>query len=136
MNDLLDKSQKELSDAQKKEKNLQHNYELIKMQLTDSIKLATKEMDKAKKNKAAAEEAQAAAEGELATTSKGLAGDMKTLASIHHDCMSKASDFEIETQSRASELKALATAKKVIQEKVGGGFAQTQAKEQESFWTQ
>lgn len=136
MNDLLDKTQKELSDAQKKEKNLSHNYELIKMQLTDSIKLATKEMDKAKKNKAAAEEAQAAAEGELATTSKDLAGDMKTLASIHHDCMSKASDFEIETQSRASELKALATAKKVIQENVEGAFDQTYSQNQEVSFLQ
>jgi len=48
--------------------------------------------------------------------------------------MTKASDFEIETQSRASELKALATAKKVIQENVKGALAQTSsANEEVSF---
>jgi len=33
---------------------------------------------------------------------------------LHHNCMTKANDFEAETKSRAEELKALATAKKII----------------------
>jgi len=136
MNDLLEKAQSELADAQKKEKKLQHNYDLLKMQLEDSVKFATKEMEKAKKAKAEAEEAKATAEGELATTTKDLASDMGTLASIHHDCMSKAQDFEIETQSRAEELKALATAKKIIQETVGGAEGQTYSLTQEASFLQ
>jgi len=136
MNDLLEKAQSELAKAQKDEKMLQFNYDLLKQELTDSINFAKKEMDKSKKGKAEAEEAKATAEGELATTTKDLAGDTATLGGIHHDCMTKASDFEIETGSRASELKALATAKKVIQEAVGGAFAQTYNANQDASFLQ
>merc|ERR1712194_818137 len=37
-------------------------------------------------------------------------------ATLHHDCMTKAANFEAETKSRGEELKALATAKKIIKE--------------------
>jgi len=124
LNDLLDKAESELAEARKKEKKLQFNYDMLKQQLTDSANFATKEMDKSKKRKAEAEEVKATAEGDLATTSKDLAEDIKMLSGIHHDCMSKATDFEIETASRAEELKALATAKKIIQEAVGGALNQ------------
>jgi len=124
LNDLLDKAESELSEARKKEKKLQFNYDMLKQGLTDSINFAKKEMDKSKKRKAEAEETKATAEGDLATTSKDLAEDMKMLGGIHQDCMSKASDFEVETASRAEELKALATAKKIIQEAVGGALNQ------------
>jgi len=136
MNDLLEKAQSELAEAQKKEKKLQHNYEMIKMQLTDSINFGKKEMDKSKKGKAEAQEAKATAEGELSTTTKDLAGDTGTLASVHHDCMTKASDFESETQGRAEELKALATAKKVIQEATGGFLNQMNDSDQDASFLQ
>jgi len=42
------------------------------------------------------------------------------LAGVHHDCMTKASDFEAETKSRGEELKAIAEAKKIIIEATGG----------------
>jgi len=118
LNDLLEKADAELGEARKTEKKLQFNYDMLKQELTDSVNFAKQEMDKSKKRKAEAEEAKASAEGEMATTTKDLAEDMKMLAGIHHDCMSKATDFEVETASRAEELKALATAKKIIQEAV------------------
>merc|ERR1719326_2387732 len=46
---------------------------------------------------------------------------MKTL---HQDCMTGADDFESETKSRGEELKALAEAKKVLQDALGAA-AQT-----------
>merc|ERR1719305_213244 len=73
-------------------------------------------MNKAKKSLAASEEAKAAAEGELSVTSADLAEDVKSLATLHQDCMKGAEEFEAETKSRGEELKALATAKKVIVE--------------------
>jgi len=53
---------------------------------------------------------------------------VKALADLHHNCMTKASDFEAETTSRGEELKALATAKKIIIEATSFGqvsFLQT-----------
>merc|ERR1719287_172448 len=77
-------------------------------------------MNKAKKSLAASEEAKAAAEGELSVTSADLAEDVKDLATLHQDCMTGAEEFEAETKSRGEELKALATAKKVIVEATSG----------------
>merc|ERR1719262_1408543 len=77
-------------------------------------------MNKAKKSLGASEEAEGAAEGDLSVTSKDLDEDTKALATLHQDCMTGAEDFEAETKSRGEELKALATAKKVIQEATSG----------------
>merc|ERR1719252_162814 len=82
-------------------------------------------MDKAKKKKAAAEETKAVAEGELEVVNKGLAEDITQLNNVHHDCMTKAEDFEVSTKSRGEELAALAKAKKIIIEATGGATAQT-----------
>merc|ERR1719428_316253 len=71
-------------------------------------------MDEAKKSKSESEESKATAEGDLDVTTKDLNNDLSTLGSLHHDCMTKANEFETETTSRGEELKALATAKKII----------------------
>merc|ERR1719265_124386 len=80
-------------------------------------------MASAKTSKSESEEGKATAEGDLSVTKKDLAEDIDTLGGLHHDCMTKANDFEAETKSRAEELKALATAKKIIKENVAGAAA-------------
>merc|ERR1719335_1976997 len=125
LNDLLEKAQAQLDEARKVEADSKHNFELLKLELEDSIKFLTSQLDKAKKGKAAAAETKAKAEGDLAVVSKGLAEDMKQLADTHHDCMEKAQEYEIETKSRGEELKALAEAKKIIIEATGGATEQT-----------
>jgi chromosome segregation ATPase len=125
LTDLLDKAEGQLDEARKTEtKNIQA-YEMLASSLKDEIKYATKDMDKAKKDLGAAEEAKATAEGDLAVTSKDLAEDIESLATLHSDCMKGAEDFEAETKSRAEELKALATAKKVITETTAGAAEQS-----------
>jgi len=125
MNDLLEKSQTQLESTRATETANLQNYEMLKQSLTDEIKFANKEMDEAKKSKAASEEAKATAEGDLDVTSKSLAEDVKALADLHHNCMTKASDFEAETTSRGEELKALATAKKIIKDTTAGATSQS-----------
>merc|ERR1719272_1580701 len=71
----------------------------------------------------AASETKATAEGDLEVTSKDLAEDIKSLADLHHDCMTKANEFEEETKSRGEECNALAQAKKIISESTGGAEA-------------
>merc|ERR1719191_2041311 len=90
-------------------------------------------MNKAKKDLASSEEAKATAEGDLAVTSKSLAEDISTLATLHQDCMKGAEDFEAETKSRGEELKALATAKKVITETTSGAADLSYSFSQMSF---
>merc|ERR1719235_1787870 len=125
LNDLLAEAEGQLSDARKKESSLQHNYELLKQELTDSIAFTTKEKGKAEQANAASAELKAVSEGDLAVTNKNLAEDIKQLADTHHECMTKAQDFEAEVASRGEELKALAEAKKIISEMTGGAASQT-----------
>lgn len=87
-----------------------------KQSLEDEIKYASKDLDEAKKGLSVNEEKKATAEGDLGVTTKALNEDKADLASLHHDCMTKASAYEAETSSRGEELKALATAKKIIVE--------------------
>merc|ERR1719197_555178 len=105
----------------------------MKQALTDEVKYGTEDLDKAKKCISEAEEAKAIAEGDLEVTSKDLAEDVKSLADLHSECMTKAQEFEAETNSRDEELKALAEAKKVISESTGGAEAQTYGLEQVSL---
>merc|ERR1719482_655150 len=122
---MLADAQGQLDEVRKKETDSSHNYEVLKVEIDDAIKFGKKELDKAQKAKAEAGETQATAEGDLAVVSKSLAEDIQQLADTHHDCMTKAEDFELEMKSRAEELKALAEAKKIITEMTGGATSQS-----------
>jgi hypothetical protein len=98
---------------------------MLKQSLTGEIEFAEKDMDKAQKSLAESTEGKAVAEGDLDVTSKDLAEDIKTKSTLHQDCMTAAEEFEAATKSRGEELKALATAKKVIKEATGGAAEQS-----------
>jgi len=114
LNDLLEKANTELEGARTTEQASLQAFEMLKGSLTDEIKFANKELDEAKKSKSGSEEGKATAEGDLEVTTSDLNEDLHTLGSLHHDCLSKANEFEAETNSRGEELKALATAKKIV----------------------
>merc|ERR1719181_1338778 len=109
------------------------NFQMLKQSLTDEVRFAYKDMDKAKKGLAESQEKKATAAGDLEVTSKDLAEDIKTKGTLHQDCMSAAEEFELTTKSRGEELNALATAKKVIKETTGGAAGQSYALSQASF---
>merc|ERR1719410_2107361 len=133
LNKLLEEAQSQLDEARNKETASIQAFQMLKQSLEDAIKFANKEMDEAKQSKSASAEAKAVAEGDLDVTSKDLAEDIKTLQELHHNCMTKATDFEAEVKSRGEELKALATAKKIIKETTGGAADQSYGLDQESF---
>merc|ERR1719401_1153150 len=130
---LLEKAEDQLDKLRKAETTALHNFELLAQSLEDEIKYATKDMGAAKASKAASEEAKSTAEGDLDVTSKDLAADVQELADVHHSCETTAADFEAATKSRGEELKALAAAKKVISETMGGAGALTYGLDQVSF---
>merc|ERR1719265_2395677 len=125
LTDMLDEAQAQLAECRKKETESQHNFNILELELQDAIKFTNKELDKTQKKKAEAGQTQATAEGDLAVTNKALGEDIQQLADTHHDCMTKAQDFEMATKSRAEELKALAEAKKIINEMTGGAAGQS-----------
>jgi len=129
---LKEKADAQLDEVRKTETSNLHNYEMLKQSLEDEIKFANQDLDKAKKTLAESAEIKSTAEGDLQATSKDLAADIKSQSSLHTECMTKAEDFEAETKSRGEELKALATAKKVIEENTGAA-AEASYGEEASF---
>jgi len=125
LDDLLEKAEAQLEKARRAESTSLQNYQMLKQSLTDEVKFANKDMDAAKKGKAASQEGKATAEGDLSVTTKDLNEDTNTLSTLHQDCMTGAEDFQAETKSRGEELKALAGAKKILSEALGGAAAQT-----------
>merc|ERR1719458_492471 len=120
LGDLLEKAESQLNELRNKETASLHEFQMLKQSLDDKIKYETKEMAEAKQGIAASNEKKATAEGDLEMTSKNLAEDVTALGELHHECLTKAQDYEAETKSRGEELKAIATAKKVIQETTSG----------------
>eukprot|EP00444_Apocalathium_aciculiferum_P033659 CAMPEP_0183486208 /NCGR_PEP_ID=MMETSP0370-20130417/179817_1 /TAXON_ID=268820 /ORGANISM="Peridinium aciculiferum, Strain PAER-2" /LENGTH=752 /DNA_ID=CAMNT_0025679519 /DNA_START=81 /DNA_END=2340 /DNA_ORIENTATION=- len=110
LTDLLEKAEEQLESARTKETQDLHAFEAMNQGLTDEIKFGNKEMSEAKTSEAAASEKKATAEGDLAMTSKDLSTDETGLGDLHHECMTRAEDFEAETKSRGEELAALAAA--------------------------
>jgi len=125
LENLLEKAQAQLDTARTKETKSRHNYELFKGALERKLAVARKDMNNAKGAMGEAGQSRAKATGDLEVTNKDLAEDKVALNELHHECMHKAADFEEETKARGEELKALATAKKVIKEMTGAAEDKT-----------
>ena len=89
-------------------------------------------LDGAKKSLAASQETKAVAEGDLSTTKKDLAEDVATLGGLHHECLTTSQDFQAETNSRAEELKAIATAKAALKNSGAAAFLQISSSDEPS----
>jgi len=120
LKNLLDRADNQLDELRNKETANHNNFQLLKQSLTDEVRFGNEDMAAAKKALAESGEAKSTADGDLGVTSKELAADLDTKATLHHDCMTKAEDFEAEVKSRGEELKALAEAKKAIVDNTGG----------------
>merc|ERR1719453_2644658 len=119
LEDMLEKAKAELATAQKAEMNAAFDFKMLKQKLEDAIAFGEKTLAETKKPKAAAEEAKAVAEGELETASKNLADDETHLKDLQQECMTASEEDTESKTSRAEELEALATAKKILEEKTG-----------------
>jgi len=119
LQDLTEKAEGQLNTARNTETANANNFETLEQSLKDELKFANADLNGARAGISASTERGATAKGDLEATSRDLAADEASKASLHHDCMTKASTFEAETKSRGEELKALAEAKQVIQEATG-----------------
>jgi len=120
LNDMLEKAGSQRSSAEKAETEAKFNFEMVKQSLNDKIKHDNKSLGDTKHRKASASEELAVAQGDLGDTDKDHAADSASLQTLQTDCMVKASDHEASVKERSEELKALAAAKKVIEDKTGG----------------
>merc|ERR1719421_145598 len=119
LEDMLEKAKAELAAAQKAEMNAAFDFKMLKQKIEDAVAFGEKTLAETKAAKAAAEEAKAVAEGELETASKNLADDETHLKDLQQECMTASEEDTESKKDRADELEALATAKKILEEKTG-----------------
>merc|ERR1719407_401265 len=112
LEDMLEKAKAELASAQKAEMNSAFDFKMLKQKLEDAIAFGEKTLAETKK-------AKAVAEGELETASKNLSDDETHLKDLQQECMTASEEDTESKKSRAEELEALATAKKILEEKTG-----------------
>merc|ERR1719265_1404895 len=125
LEDLKEKAENELADLRKAESNAAHNYDMLKQSLTDQLAADNKDKDDETTAKNAAEETKATAEGDLTNTVKDLADAQNALQVANTNCMQVAADYEATVTSRNAELKAIATATKILHETASGAVSQT-----------
>jgi hypothetical protein len=119
LEDMLEKAKAELATAQKAEMNAAFDFKMLKQKIEDAVAFGEKTLAETKSAKAAAEEAKATATGQLETAAKNLSDDETHLKDLQQECMTASEEDTESKKSRAEELEALATAKKILEEKTG-----------------
>merc|ERR1719433_1883943 len=125
LEDMKEKAESSLSDLRKEETNSKHNFGMLKQSLEDQMSADTKDMEDEKAAKAEAAEGKATAEGDLGETVKLLKNTKDALATASATCMQVAADHEATVKARNEELKAIATAKKILEDTTSGAASQT-----------
>jgi len=125
LEDMKEKAEGSLSDLRKEETNSKHNFEMLKQSLEDQMTADGKDMEDEKAAKAEAAEGKATAEGDLGETVKLLKNTKDALATASATCMQVAADHEATVKARNEELKAIATAKKILEDTTSGAASQT-----------
>merc|ERR1719460_3298750 len=114
LENLRDKFQKEKNDLEKDEMGAKHAYDLMQLELKDSIS-AAESMRAAKAKMKAGKEADAATDkGSLADTISSKTEDEKYLEDLVAQCEQKSNDFASRQQLRAEELEAIQKAIEII----------------------
>merc|ERR1719352_1441074 len=114
LENLRDKFQKEKNDLEKDEMGAKHAFNLMQMELKDSIS-AAESMRATKAKMKAGKEADAATDkGSLADTMASKAEDEKYLADLVAQCEQKSNDFASRQQLRGEELEAIQKAIEIM----------------------
>merc|ERR1719460_1869077 len=114
LENLRDKFQKEKNDLEKDEMGAEHAFNLMQMELKDSIS-AAENMRATKAKMKAGKEADAATDkGSLADTTASKTEDEAYLSDLVAQCEQKSNDFASRQQLRAEELEAIMKAIEII----------------------
>jgi len=134
LENLKDKFTEEKSTLEQDEMKGKHAFDMMMMELKDSIAQAENQRAKKAKTKAQREEDAASAKGDLADTTASHDEDVKYLEDLNAQCTQKSNDFEARQQLRAEELEAIQKAIEIISSPdVAGASGKHLALVQKSF---
>jgi len=114
LEDLKEKFEDERRHLEKQEVGSEHAFELMCMDLDQTVERATKARTAKASTKAAREEAAAQAKGDLADTTASKDEDSAYLSALDAQCSQKSSDFESRQELRQEELEAIDKAIEIV----------------------
>jgi len=123
--DMKDKAGGELAELRKAESKSAHSFKMLQQSIEDQTGADAKDLDAEKSGREEAMEGKAINEGDLAVTTKDLAGAQEELAKVKSGCMITAADHEATIAAREEELKVIAEATKTLKETTSGAAGQT-----------
>jgi len=123
--DMKDKAGGELAELRKAESKSAHSFKMLQQSIEDQTGADAKDLDAEKTGREEAMEGKAINEGDLAVTTKDLAGAQEELAKVKSGCMITAADHEATIAAREEELKVIAEATKTLKETTSGAAGQT-----------
>jgi chromosome segregation ATPase len=124
LTDMKEKFEDELNALEKEFLGTVHAYEMMSMELKNSIATADKTRAEKAKMKSGREEAAAAAKVDLVDTTASRDEDTAYLAALESQCEQKSSDFEQRQQLRSEELEAIEKAIEIVASKALAGNAE------------
>jgi uncharacterized protein YoxC len=120
LENLKDKFEDELRDLEKDEMKAQGAYDIMSLDLKNSIAAAESQMAAKAKLKSEKEEAGAEAKGELSDTTISHSEDSTYLTDLNAQCQQKSNDFEQRQELRKEELAAISKAIEILGSGVAG----------------
>jgi len=122
---FLKKFQGELEDVETQERNQSNNFDLEKINLSNTIDYLKKEIEEKSVLKGKRGEESAQAKSDLASTRNELAEDEKTLAETKATFSAKSDQFAANQEVRKQELEAIGKAIEIISDKsVAGSYGE------------
>jgi len=122
---LLDKAAGQLEALRGAEGTSVHNFKMLKSSLADGVEASKKDMAETKSELSEHKQAKSVATGDLEVSAADLAGDLASKATLHHECLTAAEEFQAAVANRGAQLTSLAKAKKAIVTTSGHASAQT-----------
>jgi uncharacterized protein YoxC len=114
LENLMEKFMEEKRDLEKDEMGAKHAYDLMMLELKDSISAAESMRAAKAKIKAQREETASGAKGDLAGTISAKDEDTAYLEDLNAQCQQKSNDFQARQQLREEELEAIMKAIEII----------------------
>jgi len=123
LEDLQDRFEDTQEEARKKERTSRHNFEMLKQDLEGKVKVQKEELSQARIELARANELKANTDKKINTHTSLLKDAKAELERLQRGCMQRATEFSEEVGTRKAEMKALAEAKRALQDSSGNAAA-------------
>jgi len=124
LEDMEDRFEDTQEEARKNERTSKHNFDMLKQDLEGKVKVQKDELSQSRIELARANELKASTDKKIQTHTSLLKDAKEELDRLQRGCMQRATEYSEEVNTRKAEMKALAEAKRTLQDSSGGAASQ------------